>query len=261
MNTTRVYVKCEICGRQIAKCGMHKHMRMHENGGYKTTEPRYHLDHDGLNCKFCNKEFQNKNALIQHEIRCPQNPDRTCYDYLAKAHPIPKGATKETCPALMKQVETMRRKIESGYVYHRAKHVVNYIYKDHNYDEIQKWVNFVSCSHVDIPNYEVYPYDGYQIIKDRDLTREYNTKYGTSTILLEHIYLMSLLLGDNFNKGNVVHHVDENKSNNELRNLLVFDSVSDHVRFHNADDAYLIYDESTHRFECIRADVVECIHI
>ena len=28
-------------------------------------------------CKFCGKECKNKNSLVQHEIRCKQNPDRT----------------------------------------------------------------------------------------------------------------------------------------------------------------------------------------
>ena len=133
-----------------------------------------------------------------------------------------------------------------------TKHLVNHIHKDHNYSEIQKWIDFVLDSDIVIPSYEVYPYDGYQIIKDRDITCEYNEIHGTSTILLEHIYLMSLLLGENFQKGNVVHHIDENKSNNVLSNLLVFDSVSDHATFHNADDSYLIYDELSHRFRCIR---------
>lgn len=29
-----------------------------------------------VECKFCGKECKNKNSLVQHEIRCPENPDR-----------------------------------------------------------------------------------------------------------------------------------------------------------------------------------------
>ena len=35
-----------------------------------------HVDHDGLNCKYCNKLCKNKNSLAQHECRCPKNPNR-----------------------------------------------------------------------------------------------------------------------------------------------------------------------------------------
>ena len=29
-----------------------------------------------MNCKYCNKECKNKNSLVQHEIRCKENPNR-----------------------------------------------------------------------------------------------------------------------------------------------------------------------------------------
>lgn len=34
------------------------------------------MDNIGLNCKYCNKECKNINSLIQHEIRCKDNPNR-----------------------------------------------------------------------------------------------------------------------------------------------------------------------------------------
>lgn len=70
-------VKCEICGDMIASCGIKNHLRSHKNGTYeKNRKQRYKLDHDDLFCKFCNKECKNKNSLVNHEIRCKENPCR-----------------------------------------------------------------------------------------------------------------------------------------------------------------------------------------
>ena len=35
-----------------------------------------------FNCKYCGKECKNKNSLIQHEIRCKQNPNKLDLSYL-----------------------------------------------------------------------------------------------------------------------------------------------------------------------------------
>lgn len=45
-------------------------------------------------------------------------------------------------------------------------------------------------------------------------------------------------LGRKLKKGECVHHIDENKYNNDIDNLMVFNSVSDHTAFHNGDDIY-----------------------
>ena len=67
---------CPFCGRKISKSNLSKHIRTHEKGTYKNV---YHVDHEGLNCKFCNKLCKNTNSLIQHELRCPLNSDRKDY--------------------------------------------------------------------------------------------------------------------------------------------------------------------------------------
>ena len=64
---------CIYCGRKISLSNYSKHIRSHENGNFKLV---YSLDHDDLFCKFCGKECKNKNSLVQHEIRCKENPDR-----------------------------------------------------------------------------------------------------------------------------------------------------------------------------------------
>ena len=55
-----------------------------------------HVDHDGLNCKYCNKLCKNKNSLAQHECRCPKNPDRVATEKNLKNRNWAAGLTAET---------------------------------------------------------------------------------------------------------------------------------------------------------------------
>ena len=68
-------------------------------------------------CKYCNKECKNLNSLIQHEIRCKENPNRKAYDnfpnYIREHR---KGKTKDNCDDVKKQMQTMKMKYENGYV-------------------------------------------------------------------------------------------------------------------------------------------------
>lgn len=69
-------------------------------------------------CKYCGKECNGKNSLVQHEIRCKENPDKLivvsnfikynedCRNGI-KHHPH-KGQTKETSESLRKQSETKK---------------------------------------------------------------------------------------------------------------------------------------------------------
>lgn len=66
---------CEYCGKLFTK----PNINQHKNSCLKNQESKrnaYHLDHGDLICKFCSKECKNKNSLVQHEIRCKENPDR-----------------------------------------------------------------------------------------------------------------------------------------------------------------------------------------
>jgi predicted nucleic acid-binding Zn ribbon protein len=56
-----------------------------------------------------------------------------------------------------------------------------------------------------------------------------NTKGGRT---YQHIVEAELKIGRKIEKGEVVHHIDENRSNNTWDNLMVFKSTSDHMRHH-----------------------------
>lgn len=49
----------------------------------------------------------------------------------------------------------------------------------------------------------------------------------------EHILIAEQKLGRELKDGECVHHIDENKRNNDPNNLMIFDSVSSHTSFHN----------------------------
>ena len=77
MRSCEERVECPLCGRKITKINITKHLRSHEIHPEHQEKllKAYHLDHDDLFCKYCGKECKNKHSLIQHEIRCKDNPD------------------------------------------------------------------------------------------------------------------------------------------------------------------------------------------
>ena len=67
-------------------------------------------------CQYCNKLCKNLNSLKQHECRCSNNPDRRCSDNLSKYITANrKGRTKDNCPEIAKQAETLKQKYADGY--------------------------------------------------------------------------------------------------------------------------------------------------
>lgn len=112
------YNTCPICSRQISNSNYSKHVAAHD------TPPRYlrSVDHDGLNCKYCDKLCKNKNSLAQHEIRCSKN------NSLLKVEPFGnvishqawnKGLTKETDVRVAKNAvsvsKTLQQKVADGW--------------------------------------------------------------------------------------------------------------------------------------------------
>lgn len=116
MNRTKV--KCEICGKEISKSNIAKHLKSHE------THPEYHdlnkgkyaLNHDGLTCQFCGKEYKNRNSLCTHERQCKENPNRQESAFVRynkeKGHAWNKGLTKETDDRVAKQAKTLSESIK-----------------------------------------------------------------------------------------------------------------------------------------------------
>lgn len=110
-------LKCEFCGVEVTPNNYKRHIERHKTSPESFNEV-YKLDHDGLNCKFCNKECKSINSLIQHELRCSENPNRRCHDTLvkyAKSHPAwNKGLTAETDDRVKANAMSLRRSIAAG---------------------------------------------------------------------------------------------------------------------------------------------------
>lgn len=53
-----------------------------------------------------------------------------------------------------------------------------------------------------------------------------------SGYVAEHIFVMSQMLGRSLRKTEIVHHIDEDKLNNQPDNLRLFSSIRDHRRHH-----------------------------
>lgn len=206
------------------------------------------------NCRFCNKLCHNINSLKQHECRCRLNPNRSIQDHgqhLSEyTQKYRKGKTKYTCEDIAKQVNTVRQKYSNGYVSPiKGRAIIrNYVHKKHNDIEIYKWLNYISENIFDIPEYTtINGPAGYKIV-----SKMQQRDGSTIKVTFEHKFLANVILNGKLSDENTVHHIDNNRSNNDLTNLLIFKSVSDHKRFHASDFAYLMYDENTHLFSCIK---------
>jgi hypothetical protein len=84
------------------------------------------------------------------------------------------------------------------------------------------------------------------------IVRKTGIKVDNSVIYeFEQDFIANILLEGKLLKTNTVHHIDKCRSNNDMKNLMVFKTNSEHKRFHNSKYAYLIYNEDTHLFNCI----------
>jgi len=52
---------CDKCNQEFNKCNFERH---YESCTKIVEDTTYHLDHDDLFCKWCEKEFPNKNSLV-----------------------------------------------------------------------------------------------------------------------------------------------------------------------------------------------------
>ena len=200
-------------------------------------------------CKYCNKLCKNKNSLAQHEIRCKLNPNRKDYNNLSSyILTNRKGKNKDNCQDIAKQVNTLKNRYNSGRSRSDkdTKHIVEYLYQEHNNYEIRKWLEYVDSLTITIPEYQINSSKTfYPIIRGRQ-----QKSNSTVRVLFEHDFIANLYLQNTLEDKNTVHHIDKNILNNDIHNLLVFETTTDHKRFHNSKYAYLIYDEVSHKFRC-----------
>lgn len=248
-------VLCEKCGKEIGVNNYNRHIQKCDDSGIKPSRREkeikaYKIDHDGLECKFCGKSFNNKNALVQHEIRCPENKNRKAYNNLAQ-YTIDnvKGKTADNCEQIKKQKDTIKKKYDSGYVNpcKGRKVQFEYVYKEHNDLQIDKWREYLKSVIITVQPYETISHpEGYKMISCSQ-----NRLGNTIKYVFEHDYIMNLYLGGTLLNENTVHHIDKDRTNNNIMNLMTFNTNGDHKRFHNSKYAFLVYDEKTHKFNCV----------
>lgn len=70
---------------------------------------------------------------------------------------------------------------------------------------------------------------GYKRVNKQNGRVEIKTERG---FVYEHVYLMELKLGRRLKKGEVSHHIDHNKQNNTIQNLLLM-THGDHTKLHH----------------------------
>jgi hypothetical protein len=121
---------CKFCGKEFdspCKLGGHViHCKLNPNyeknlkictNNINKHNCKKEKDNTIYYCKFCNKPCVGKNSLVQHEIRCKENPDkikRRCnFNYPGKVI-WNKGLTKETDERVKKQSETAKQKYKDG---------------------------------------------------------------------------------------------------------------------------------------------------
>lgn len=51
--------------------------------------------------------------------------------------------------------------------------------------------------------------------------------------ILEHKYIVEQFIGRKLKKEEVIHHINEIKTDNRISNLMLFDNQKEHQKFHN----------------------------
>ena len=92
----------------------------------------------------------------------------------------------------------------------------------------------------------------------KDITVQYHPKKRPNGCVYEHVLVMEKILGRYLLDGEVVHHNDENKSNNKPSNLIVFQTQADHARYHSSTYKELIQNDNG-SYACIKNTYI-CKH-
>lgn len=106
---------CEKCNKFISLPNYNKHLEAHKNHPKKYKKPI--LQHEGLNCIYCNKVYKDRGNLAKHEKYCELNPNKSL-----KSNPFViegfnnkgrkawnKGLTKETDERVLKNSESVSK--------------------------------------------------------------------------------------------------------------------------------------------------------
>ena len=255
-------VECPNCKKQIGYPNLAKHLEACLRGkGLAHSLPyrsNIQKERDGFICGFCGRYYSTVRSASNHATRCAKNPNRQgAFNLLGFVEKNLKGKTKETSVYVKKQAETMKQLYSSGYVSPSkgvAKGPVLSIYADHNSEEIRRWQNYTDSITVDVTRYKICSSlnDGYQYFSIADGTAGESF---TGRYPFVHVLVASILLGRDLKEGEVVHHIDRDKLNNNKENILVFSSATAHSKYHSSSKAYLIYDEETHLFDCIDKNI------
>lgn len=73
----------------------------------------------------------------------------------------------------------------------------------------------------------------------------------------EHVVVAEQKIGRQLAENEVVHHIDENKSNNSPENLMVFANIAEHTAYHNTHEAY---QENGVWFSQRKRQIIECAY-
>ena len=181
-------ILCEKCGSYISVQNYSRHLKRCDGSNSKQYQ-KLSQTFD-LICQYCGKNCKNLNSLRQHEARCSKNPNRRDYDKITKyILDNRKGKTKQTCEEIVRQQNTMNNKYLHGYVKPNKgrKLCFDYIYKDHNQIEINKWLDFIKDIEVN-NNYttSTRKWEGYNLISDESL------KHLKTDIAQEHRYIANI---------------------------------------------------------------------
>ncbi len=80
---------------------------------------------------------------------------------------------------------------------------------------------------------------------------------GQNNCVYEHVLNAEKKLGRYLKDGECVHHIDENKKNNNPNNLMVFDSIASHSAFHHGRKAIKLED-GTYTVETMKQTLKIC---
>lgn len=138
---------CPNCGKSFTNACFQRHYDACINPNSRLNQQlsltSYHVDHEDLNCKFCNRSFKSKNAVAQHELRCKNNPNRKDYnkvtDYVINNL---KGQTKDNNEVIAKQAAVLKSMYETGELIPAAKGKPGtFLGKHHTKEEIDKMMS------------------------------------------------------------------------------------------------------------------------